>query len=89
MPAHDTLAHALLVSGNQGGAAVVGSSSLTSQYVHDLLSKPMMPYLMQPGMTIGDAILTARQQASIAKPYMIDALNAYQILGDPTLVVQP
>jgi len=88
-PSTDTLAHALLVYGDQGGSAMIGSASLTGQDVHEALGSRVMNYLLTPGMRIGDALQKARQELAAQSAAMVGLFNAYQILGDPTLVIDP
>ncbi len=88
-PNSDTLAHALLVYGEQGGSALIGSASLTGQDVHEALGSRTMKYLVAPGMRIGDALQAAREELAAEVPMLAGLVNAYQILGDPTLVIDP
>jgi hypothetical protein len=89
MPNHTTLADALLLEKESGAASVIGSISLTGQDVHNAFGFQLLPRLMQKGMYIGDAILLARQQVIWDMPAWINALNAYTLLGDPTLMINP
>jgi hypothetical protein len=88
-PKTDTLAHALLVYGEQGGSAVTGSASLTGQDVHEALGSRVMFYLASPGMRLGDAFQAARQELAAENSMMVGVVNAYQILGDPTMMIDP
>jgi uncharacterized repeat protein (TIGR01451 family) len=87
-PGNNTLAHKFLLSGDRGAAAVMGATTLTFQTSEARLGKLMMGRLVTPGMTIGQAMLTAKQQMAQQYPGMLDALLGWTILGDPTLVIQ-
>ncbi len=80
-PNTDTLAHALLVYGEQGGSAFIGSSSLTGQDVHEAMGSRTMKYLVTPGMRIGDALHKARQDLAMEIPMLVGLINTYQISG--------
>jgi uncharacterized repeat protein (TIGR01451 family) len=88
-PNNDTLAHALLVYGEQGGSAVIGSATLTGQDVHEALGSRVIAYLVTPGMRIGDALQAARHDLVLENSMLAGLINAYQLLGDPTLVIDP
>jgi len=62
---------------------------LTGQWLHEKLGSRAVAYLVTPGMRIGDALQAARQDLASEYPLMAGMANAYQILGDPTLVVEP
>jgi len=88
-PANNTLAHAFLLSGNRGAAAVLGATTLTFAPSEAKLGRLMMPYLTQPGMSIGEAMLPGASIQGVHRSRSLDVLLGWTILGDPTLVVAP
>jgi uncharacterized repeat protein (TIGR01451 family) len=89
VPNHKTLNDELLLSGSYGGAAVVGSVTLTGDEVHQLFSKQFVEELLKPGTRIGDAIKNTQKELSYFHPDIVDTFNVYMLLGDPTLVFIP
>jgi hypothetical protein len=87
LPIYNTLAQSLLLSSPQGGSAVIGSATLTPADIHQQLGSLMLPRLMQSGMPIGEAVRLAKLELLSTKPFLADVLSAWNILGDPTLVI--
>lgn len=88
-PQLDSLGQQFLFADNKGAAAVVGSTTnnyVTSQY-H--LGKLLTANLATPGMTIGQALLSAKQMLTTQLRYFPEIVLGWSILGDPTLVVTP
>jgi uncharacterized repeat protein (TIGR01451 family) len=85
-PYYDTLAHAFLLSGPQGAAAVMGSTAISYARSERLLGDLLSPKLAQ-GMSIGAALTAAKQELAQQHPEMKDVLYGWTILGDPTLEV--
>jgi len=88
-PAYDSLAHAFLLSGDRGAAAVLGATTLTENRSDRLLGEALTPLLAEPGRTIGDAIVAAKQQLAYGYPGLDDIQVGFTVLGDPALVVEP
>jgi hypothetical protein len=88
-PSYNTLAHRFLLSGNQGAAAVLGASTLTKSTSEAALGDLVMPRIVTPGMTMGDAILQAKHQLAATRPDLPDVLLGWTLLGDPTLIIEP
>lgn len=88
-PTVNTLGHALMLSGNQGAAAVLGATALTSSRSDIELGQRYLPRVVQPGVTLGDALVAAKQDLARQHPEMRDVLVGWTILGDPALVVEP
>ena len=89
-PDYNTMAHAFLVSGDTGAAAVMGATALTLASSEQTLGEHMMPRLAAPGMTLGQAMLEAKQQAAAGSGDQLkDVLYGWTLLGDPTLVIDP
>jgi len=81
-----TMAHKFLVKEN-GAAAVLGASTLTKVNSDRALGKLFVPLASQPGVTIGEALLQAKQQLAEEHPDYLDVLLGYMILGDPAIEV--
>ncbi len=88
-PTFNTLGHKLLLSGDQGAAAVMGASTLTEASSDRALGLVLTPMLTEPGMTIGRAVLEAKQQLASSQPEARDVLLGFTILGDPALSIEP
>ncbi len=88
-PQYDTLAHRLLLAGPQGAAAVVGSATLTKTTSDQLLGPALLARMMEPGRTIGEAIVLAKQTVATQAGDRRDVLLGWTLLGDPALVVNP
>jgi uncharacterized repeat protein (TIGR01451 family) len=88
-PTINTLGHALMVSGEQGAAAVLGATALTDSQSDIELGQRYLPRIVQPGATIGDALLSAKRDLAQQHPEMRDVIVGWTILGDPALVVEP
>ncbi len=88
-PAAISLGHKFLLSGLNGAAAVAGSTTITNAISERELGERMMPLMTSDGMTIGDAMQTAKKYLSYQYPEMVDVLLGWTILGDPTLMLQP
>ncbi len=79
-PEHDSMAHRFLLEGLQGAVTVMGASSFTQADAE----KRMAEYLsanLQAGMSIGDAVLAAKQSIYAATPFQIDVLLGWAVLG--------
>jgi hypothetical protein len=88
-PVNNYLVQSFLFSGDHGAAAVLGSLSLTDSYSEELLGKLLMPRLVTPGMTMGQALLDAKQELALTHPELLDVLLGWTIIGDPALVIEP
>ncbi|MBN1428633.1 MAG: hypothetical protein JXB07_09610 [Anaerolineae bacterium] len=88
-PVYTTLADKLLLSGDRGAAAVMGSTTLTWANSESAYGRLLMRYLTQPGTTLGDAMLQAKNDLASGHPDMIDVLLGWTLLGDPTLAIVP
>ena len=85
-PSSNGMAHLFLLSGNQGAAAVLGSTGLTSITSDVALSSLLTPKLLVPGKTIGDAMQEAKRELATGE-YLVDVMLGWTLMGDPTLVV--
>jgi hypothetical protein len=88
-PRRNTLGHAFLVGGDHGAAAVLGSSTLTEVESDILIGIPVMQQLVEPGRTIGSAVLEAKRQLAGERPDLLDVIIGWTILGDPALMLEP
>jgi hypothetical protein len=89
LPTYNTLAHTFLLSGDRGAAAVLGASTLTLASSEHALGRRLIPYLAQPGMTLGEATQRAKEDLAATQPHRLDVLLGWTLLGDPALVVSP
>ncbi|RMD97717.1 MAG: hypothetical protein D6812_14690, partial [Deltaproteobacteria bacterium] len=88
-PRSNTMAHAFLLAGPQGAAAVLGAATLTSAAAEETLGDAMMPLLVTTGMPVGRAIMAAKGEIARTHPKMLDVLFGWTLLGDPTLSIDP
>jgi hypothetical protein len=88
-PANNTLGHKLMLSGENGGVAVLGATTLTSATSERLLGQSLMPRLTTPGTTIGAAVQAAKADLAATQPYRRDVILGWSLLGDPAVVIQP
>ncbi len=86
-PQFDTLGHAFLVSGDQGAAAVLGSSTLLETTSARALSDILAPLLTVPGVTLGDAITEAKKALALTHPNLLDVQLGWTLLGDPAMKI--
>lgn len=87
LPSYDTLGHALLLTDNRGAAAVVGAATLTDSDNDRALASLFLPRLVQPGVSIGQALVDAKLLLAAARPEARDVILGTSLLGDPTLVL--
>lgn len=88
-PNADTLGHRFLLSGNRGAAAVLGASALTDAGAEAELANLLFDDLVAPGVTLGQAIINAKQAYGALKPAQLDVLLGWNLLGDPALMIEP
>ena len=79
-----------LVSGDRGAAGVLGVTTASYAQTERWLGERLLPRLVQPGATVGDALLGAKQQlAADGGGGLRDVILGWTLLGDPAAVVQP
>ena len=88
-PFANTLGHTFMLNPNGGAAAVLGASTLTGAESERALGVELYSRLFTPGMTLGEAIIDAKQAYAQGKPNQLDVLLGWNLLGDPALVIQP
>ncbi len=88
-PTNNDLVQAFLLSGDQGAAAVLGSGTLSDTNSEQSLGELLTPLMAQPGMTVGQALLSAKQQLNTIQPGLVDVQLGWSLMGDPALVIAP
>lgn len=88
-PTYTSMTHELLVGGNRGAAALIGSTTVGYAGSQSDFGNAIMPELVTPGQTIGDAVIHAKETLYETYPFYIEIYLGYTIFGDPTLVIQP
>ena len=83
-----TMGERFMLGGEHGAASVMGASSLTTAEGERLLGIELNRRMLNDGVTIGDALIAAKQ-AVAEKAEHRDIQLAWQILGDPALVINP
>lgn len=87
LPAYTTLGHALVLSPERGAAAVIGAATLTGADADRYLAKLLIPTLLSPGTSLGQAMVDAKRQLAATHPEMLDVIIGTSLLGDPTLTL--
>ena len=88
LPAYNTMAHELLLSGRRGAALVLGASTLTDASSESQLARRLLDRLFQPGMTIGQAVQDAKADLASTQPQLLDVILGWTLLGDPAMKIQ-
>jgi fimbrial isopeptide formation D2 family protein len=88
-PSNNYLVHKFLFSGDRGAAAVLGASTLTDSSSEALLGQLLMPRMVTPGMSMGQALRDAKLELALTHPELLDVLLGWSLMGDPALVIQP
>lgn len=79
----NTLAHQLLLSGEQGAAAIHAAATLSSYQHNEAMGRAILEYQLRDGDTLGMAVERAR--ARVTDP---DVRKNWTVLGDPTFRIQ-
>ncbi len=87
VPQYNTLAHAFLLSGSQGAAAVIGASTLTKVVSDREMAERFYHHLSLPGATLGQAVELSRRD--LAERGYRDVVLGTTLLGDPALRLEP
>jgi hypothetical protein len=77
-----------MLSGNRGAAAVLGASALTEASAEAEMGKALFKHLLEPGMTLGEAVLRAKRDMAAQNPGQLDVILGWQLLGDPLITVE-
>jgi hypothetical protein len=88
-PEQDSLGHKFLLSGDRGAAAVLGSTTLNYTLSQQKFGAELTDKLSTPGLTIGEAMRSAKQVLYGTRPWYTEIYMGWTIMGDPTLVIQP
>ncbi|HSD78563.1 MAG TPA: C25 family cysteine peptidase, partial [Solirubrobacteraceae bacterium] len=84
-PEGATLTDRLLLAGDRGAAAVMGPAALASADSSREMSRLIASGLFERGLPLGAAVLAARRQIAVERPWMIDVVRGFNLLGDPAL----
>jgi hypothetical protein len=87
-PNQQTLGHQFLFAEDAGAAAVLGAASLTDGGNTAAYGKLITPLITQEGMSLGQAMVTAKQQLHATNPNANDIILGWALLGDPTLAME-
>jgi|GEM_PF-1081334 len=87
-PSEDTMGHAFMLGGDGGAAAVLGASTLTQAVSERKLALQLYSRMLTPGMTLGEAVLAAKQAFAVNNPEARDVILGWTLLGDPALVIE-
>jgi len=79
-PDQDSLAHRFLFENNGGAVTVMGASSFTKADAERRMSELLFPRLRN-GMSIGDAVLSAKRALASETPHQLDVLLGWAVLG--------
>lgn len=84
-PKYNTMAHGFLLGGGKPGAAaaVLGASTLSSVNEQRRLGQNLALTLSQPGITLGEAVLKAKQATGSG----LQIAKIWNLLGDPGLII--
>ena len=85
-PEHDSMAHRFLLEGTQGAVTVMGASSFTEADAEKRMAEFLSANLQQ-GMSVGDAVMDAKQQIFNETPFQIDVLLGWAVLGFDDMAV--
>ncbi len=88
-PAGNSMGDQFLVGSEAGAVTVLGASTLTTSDGERKLGLELNARMYEKGVTIGDAIVQAKQAMAVDNPEATDILLGWQIIGDPALVVSP
>ncbi len=84
-PNYDTMGHRFMLAQDRGAAAVMGSSTFTNARSSEVFVSILSAKLAQPELTIGEAVLQAKQEMDPASSQ--DMILGWTILGDPAVRV--
>ena len=87
-PAGNTMADEFLLAGENGAATVLGASTLTTSAEERALGVELNRRMYDQGVTIGEAVIQAKQALSKIEDFPAVQLG-WQIIGDPALMVNP
>jgi hypothetical protein len=88
-PTYDNLGDEMLNKRLTGAVGMFGSTTLSFQQNEQALGLLFLPLLTQPGMTLGQAELQAKQALAASNPGALDVLLGTFLEGDPGMLVTP
>ena len=88
LPTGNTMSQVAMLTGQNGAAAVLGSSTLTLASSEAALGEKLFTEMYVPGKTIGQALVDAKIAIS-GNASNSDVLLGWQIMGDPAIVMKP
>jgi len=88
-PVNNYLVQSFLFSGDRGAAVVLGASTLTNSASEELLGELLTPRMVTPGMTVGQALLEAKNELAQTHPELLYVLLGWSLMGDPALAIEP
>ena len=88
-PDGNNMADLFLVGGLNGAATVLGASTLTTAAGERIFGVELNKLMFNQGLTIGEAVIAAKQAFAKRRPSGIDILLGWQIIGDPALKINP
>lgn len=72
-----------------GAVAVLGASTLAQAFHERQFGLELYPRMLTPGVTMGEAVLQAKQALAARTSGYLDVLLGLQYLGDPALTIEP
>ena len=88
-PTYDNMGDEMLNKRLQGAVGMFGATSLISDVDEQALGILLIPRLTQPGLTIGQAELQAKQALAASNPAAVDVFLGTFLEGDPAMMVTP
>lgn len=88
-PVANSLADRFLTTGPAGAAAVMGPSALTAIDSDRHMSVVLAQELFAGDKTIGQAIVAAKRTVAAERPWMVDVIRGFTLMGDPALRINP
>ena len=88
LPSGNSMSQVAMLTGENGAAAVLGSSTLTLASSEAALGSRLFDEMYVPGKTIGQALIDAKRTIS-GNASNNDVLLGWQIMGDPAIVMKP
>lgn len=85
VPSYTTLGHAWMLTPDLGAALVMGSSTFTQVTSSRQFADVLIPELLRPGQSAGQAVVAAKHRLAASQPQALDMLLGWTILGDPAI----
>ena len=88
-PGGNSMADVFLNSGSNGAVTVLGASTLTTASGERKFGIELNKRMFAPGITIGEAVVAAKQAFALKSPSNSGIILGWQIIGDPALKINP